>query len=166
LAADHPLVSFYSSKQPSIAGYLALDDTAVWSSVEAASRGKDEELRALAVRLRDRGRLKAIEIATEQPTATDKARRDYIEKNLPANVGTSIFVDRVPLTIYGGLKAGEARSHKRVRILRSGQDVAVDITQVSKAIAALTEKQELLRYYFVDEAMWKQVESIKGEDHG
>jgi len=26
----------------------------------------------------------------------------------------------------------------------------------------LTEKQELLRYYFVDEAMWKQVESIKG----
>jgi hypothetical protein len=60
------------------------------------------------------------------------------------------------------LKAGEARSHKRVRILRSGQDVAVDITQVSKAIAALTEKQELLRYYFVDEAMWKQVESIKG----
>lgn len=166
LAADHPLVSFYSSKQPSIAGYLALDDTAVWSSIEAASRGKDEELRALAVRLRDRGRLKAIEIATEQPTATDKARRDYIEKNLLANVGTSIFVDRVPLTIYGGLKAGEARSHKRVRILRSGQDVAVDITQISKAIAALTEKQELLRYYFVDEAMWKQVESIKGEDHG
>jgi HD superfamily phosphohydrolase len=162
LATDHPLVSFYSSKQPSISGYLALDDTAVWSAVEAATRGKNEELRALAVRLRDRGRLKAIEVATEQPTATDKARREYIEKNLLSNVGRSIFVDRVPLTIYGGLKAGEARSHKRVRILRSGQDVAGDITQVSKAIAALTEKQELLRYYFVDEAVWKQVESIKG----
>jgi HD superfamily phosphohydrolase len=162
LPSDHPLVFFYSSKQPSILGYLALDDTAVWSAVEAATRGKDEELRALAVRLRDRGRLKAIEIATEQPTATDKVRREYIETNLLANVGKSIFVDRVPLTIYGGLKAGEARSHKRVRILRSGQDVAVDITQVSKAIAALTEKQELLRYYFVDEAMWKQVENIKG----
>lgn len=166
LAADHPLVAFYSSKQPSIPGYLALDDTAVWSAVEAASRGKDKELRALAIRLRDRGRLKAIEIATEQPTATDKARREHIEKHLLAEIGTSIFVDRVPLTIYGGLKAGEARSHKRVRILRSGQDIAVDITQVSKAIAALTEKQELLRYYFVDEAMWKQVEGIKGENHG
>jgi HD superfamily phosphohydrolase len=89
LAADHPLVSFYSSKRPSILGYLALDDTAVWSAVEAATRGSDEELRALAVRLRDRGRLKAIEVATDQPTATDKARRDYIEKNLFGNVGTS-----------------------------------------------------------------------------
>jgi uncharacterized protein len=162
LAADHPLVSFYSSKKPSIAGYLALDDTAVWSAVEAATRGKDEELKGLAVRLRDRGRLKAIEIATEQPTPTDKARRDHIEKDLLADIGKSIFVDRVPLTIYGGLKAGEARSHKRVRILRPGQDIAVDITKVSKAIAALTEKQELLRYYFIDEALWKQVENIKG----
>jgi HD superfamily phosphohydrolase len=166
LAPDHPLVSFYSSKQPSIAGYLALDDTAIWSAVEAATRGNNEGLKQLAVRLRDRGRLKAIEIATEQPTATDKERREYIEQNLSADVGKSIFVDRVPLTIYGGLKAGEARSHKRVRILRSGQDTAVDITKVSKAIAALTEKQELLRYYFADEAKWKQVEAIRGENHG
>jgi len=161
LTADHPLASFYSSKQPSIDGYLTLDDTTVWSAVEAATRGKDEDLKALAVRLRDRGRLKAIEIATEQPTATDKARREYIDKNLTANIGKSIFVDRVPLTIYGGLKTGEARSHKRVRILRSGQDTAVDITKVSKAIAALTEKQELLRYYFAEEAQWKQVDAVR-----
>lgn len=162
LSEDHPLVTFYASKQPSISGYLALDDTAIWSAVEAASRGRDEELKALAIRLRDRGRLKAIEIATEQPTATDKARREYIAKNLQAKVGKTVFMDRVPLTIYGGLKAGEARSHKRVRVLRAGENTAVDITQVSKAIAALTEKQELLRYYFVDEAQWKQVENVKG----
>lgn len=162
LSDDHPLVTFYSSKQPSISGYLALDDTAVWSAVEAATRGTDGELKALAIRLRDRGRLKAIEIATEQPTTTDKARREYIDKNLQSEIGKTIFIDRVPLTIYGGLKAGEARSHKRVRVLRSGEATAVDITQVSKAIAALTEKQELLRYYFVDEALWKQVENVKG----
>lgn len=162
LSEDHPLVTFYSSKQPSISGYLALDDTAVWSAVEAATRGTDEELKALAIRLRDRGRLKAIEIATEQPTTTDKARREYIDKNLQLEIGKTVFMDRVPLTIYGGLKAGEARSHKRVRVLRPGENTAVDITQVSKAIAALTEKQELLRYYFVDEAQWKQVENVKG----
>jgi hypothetical protein len=106
--------------------------------------------------------LKAIEIGTEAPTATDKARRDYIEKNFADEIGKSIFVDRVPLTIYGGLKAGEARSHKRVRVLRAGEDTAVDITKVSKAIASLTEKQELLRYYFVNETQWKQIDDIKG----
>jgi uncharacterized protein len=162
LAGDHPLASFYSSKQPTIDAYLALDDTAVWSAVEAAARGQDEGLRALALRLRDRGRLKAIEIGTEQPTTTDKARREYIEKNLAADIDKSIFVDRVPLTVYGGLKAGEARSHKRVRVLRSGESTAADITKVSKAIAALTEKQELLRYYFVNEAEWQKVETIGG----
>lgn len=162
LTADHPLVAFYLSKQPSINGYLALDDTAVWSAVEAATRGKDENLRDLAVRLRDRGRLKAIEISTESPTDIDKARRDFIEKKLSAEIGKTIFVDRVPLTIYGGLKAGEARSHKRVRVLRVGQQTAVDITNVSKAIASLTEKQELLRYYFVDENRWKQVDAVRG----
>jgi uncharacterized protein len=162
LATDHPLVAYYAAKELSIDGYLALDDTAVWSAVEAAARGTDEELKAVAVRLRDRGRLKAIEISTETPTETDKARRDFIDKNLSSEIGRSIFVDRVPLTIYGGLKAGEARSHKRVRVLRAGQQTAVDITNVSKAIAALTEKQELLRYYFVEEACWKQVNAIGG----
>ena len=77
-------------------------------------------------------------------------------------MGKTVFMDRVPLTIYGGLKAGEARSHKRVRVLRSGDERAVDITAVSKAIAALTEKQELLRYYFVDDATRQRVIDIRG----
>lgn len=161
LSLDHPLAAYYSAEQPSLAGYLALDDTAVWSAVEAATRGNDETLRQLSIRLRDRGRLKAIEIPTEHPTASDRAKRDYIETKLSSQKGTKVFVDRVPLTIYGGLKAGEARSHKRVRVLLNGQDVAVDITRVSKAINALTEKQEVLRYYFVDESTWHDVNSIR-----
>ena len=142
--------------------YLALDDTAVWSAVEAASRGDHPTMRQIALRLRDRGRVKAVEIATEHPTEVDKARRKYIEENLEDRLGTSVFVDRVPLTIYGGIKSGEARSHKRVRVLRSGNDRAADITAMSKVVQALTEKQELLRYYFLDDAECDAVTSIKG----
>jgi hypothetical protein len=162
LPADHPLAAYYAAEEPSLDAYLALDDTAVWSAVEAAARGTNHALREIAERLRDRRRLKAIEIATERPTPTDKARRDYIEANFAAEMGKTVFMDRVPLTIYGGLKAGEARSHKRVRVLRSGDERAVDITAVSKAIAALTEKQELLRYYFVDDATRQRVIDIRG----
>lgn len=160
LSKSHPLVVYYSTKTPSIAEYLSLDDTTVWGAVEAATRGKDEQARSLARRLRDRRRLKAIEIATEQPSLTDRARREYIERSLKSELDQSIFVDRVPLTIYGGLKAGEARSHKRVRVLREGQQRAVDITKVSKAIAALTEKQEILRYYFLDDNTCESVRRI------
>lgn len=162
LPADHPLVSYYSSEKAELDRYLALDDTAIWGALEAASRGPDELLRRLASRLRNRGRLKAIEISTENPNATDRARRAYIEKEFADEIGKTVFVDRVPLTIYGGLKAGEAKSHKRVRVLRSGEDRAVDITTVSKAINALTEKQELLRYYFVDDAACERVNNIRG----
>ncbi len=45
LSDDHPLVTFYSSKQPSISGYLALDDTAVWSAVEEVSDWRSELVR-------------------------------------------------------------------------------------------------------------------------
>jgi hypothetical protein len=162
LRPDHPLAAYYGAQEPSLDCYLALDDTAVWSAVEAAARGSDSVVQGLAARLRDRRRLKAIEIATEQPTATDKARREYVEANLASELGKTIFVDRIPLTIYGGMKAGEARSHKRVRVLRAGSDRAFDITLVSKPIAALTEKQELLRYYFIDDATWQRVSDIRG----
>jgi HD superfamily phosphohydrolase len=162
LRPDHPLVAYYAAPEPSLDNYLALDDTAVWSAVEAAAHGSNDAVKGLAARLRDRRRLKAVEIATEQPSEADKARRDYFEGSLSAEIGKSIFIDRVPLTIYGGLKAGEARSHKRVRVLRSGDERAVDITAVSKAIAALTETQELLRYYFVDDATCQRVLDIKG----
>lgn len=162
IARDHPLSTYYSTEQPNVDLYLALDDTAVWSAVEAAARSKDELMRDWAIRLRDRGRLKSIEIATEEPTATDKARRDAIESKMGNKIGKTIFVDRAPLTIYGGLKAGVTRSHKRVRILRSGDERAVDITAISKAIAALTEKQEILRYYFVDDAACEHIKTIRG----
>jgi HD superfamily phosphohydrolase len=162
ISQDHPLAVFYGAETPTVDQYLALDDTAIWSAVESVARCGDALMRDWASRLRDRRRLKAIEIATERPTATDKIRREYIETKLRSEIGTTVFVDRVPLTIYGGIKAGETRSHKRVRILRSGDERAVDITLMSKAIAALTEKQEILRYYFVDDAMCDRVLEMRG----
>jgi len=100
LPPDHPLAVYYAADPPSVDHYLALDDTSVWSAIEAATRGADAEIQDLAVRLRDRRRLKAIEIATVNPTSIDKARHQFIQANLSSEIGKTIFVDRAPLMVY------------------------------------------------------------------
>ena len=162
LPIDHPLVSYYSTETPPLDQYLALDDTVIWSAIEAASRGSDDAASNIAKRLQSRGRLKAVEIAVEHPTPTDRARKTYIENELSDQIDKTIFRDRIPMTVYGGLNATDAKPHKRVRILQAGDERAVDITGVSKAVASLTDEQELLRYYFVDETVCDRVLRIKG----
>src|SRR5258708_146975 len=42
LSSDHPLAAYYAQQDPSLDLYLALDDTAVWSAIEAATRGSNQ----------------------------------------------------------------------------------------------------------------------------
>ncbi len=44
LPPDHPLAVYYAADPPSVDHYLALDDTSVWSAIEAATRGADAEI--------------------------------------------------------------------------------------------------------------------------
>ncbi|HQS10090.1 MAG: hypothetical protein B7Y12_07120 [Rhizobiales bacterium 24-66-13] len=161
LSEKHPLVEYYASTIPTLQRYLTLDDTVIWSAAEACKARTDTELGQLANRLRNRDLMKPITIDTTHPTATDRARRRYIEEHLGVEIGKSVFLDRAPLNIYKDARREPVKPHKRVRILRSDESTT-DLARLSKPIEALTEDQEILRYYFLNESTRQIVQNIRG----
>lgn len=162
--SDHPLRVYYKKATPDLESYFALDDAVVWSALEiSASNGKGP-IREFAERLCSRRILKAVSIDMVNPQPADIARRKSIDKSMKDGDGKLIFEDRAPLSIYKDPSKETVKPHKRVYVLRDGNKV-VDITSLSKPVAALFAEQEILRYYFVNEVDRKMVLSITGESH-
>ncbi len=161
---DHPLRAYYSKAAPDLESYFALDDAVVWSALEvSAAKGKGS-IREFAERLCSRKILKAVSIDMVNPQPADIARRKFIDQNMKSEIGKSVFEDRAPLSIYKDPSKETVKPHKRVYIRRDG-DKVVDITSLSKPVAALFAEQEILRYYFFNENDRKKVLDIKGESH-
>lgn len=160
---DHPLRTYYAKDTPDLESYIALDDAVVWSALEiSAVKGKGS-IREFAHRICSRKILKALSIDMVNPQPTDIARRKYLNQHMKDEVGKSIFEDRAPLSIYKDPSKETVKPHKRVYMRRDGGKV-VDITSLSKAVAALFEDQEILRYYFLNEDDRQTVLNITGED--
>jgi uncharacterized protein len=79
-------------------------------------------------------------------------------------IGKTIFEDRAPLSIYKDPSKETIKPHKRAYIRRENGKI-VDVTSLSKPVAALFEDQEILRYYFLNDMNREKVLGIKGEGH-
>ncbi|MCB1521110.1 MAG: HD domain-containing protein [Hyphomicrobiaceae bacterium] len=161
LPQNHPLVDYYSTKTPTLRQYLELDDTVVWGALEAACLSNDSHLKALAQRLRNRKPMKPIEINVVSPTKLDRARREHIDQLLESDGGKTIYTDRPKLSVYADHRKEDVPLHKRVYIQRNDSSVD-DIATLSGPIGSLKEPQEVLRYYFLDESVRKNVSEIGG----
>lgn len=161
---DHPLRAYYAKATPDLNSYFALDDAVVWSALElCAARGKGA-IRDFAGRICSREIMKGVAIDTVNPQPNDIARRKFISQNLKGELGKSVYEDRAPLSIYKDPSKEIVKPHKRVHIRREGGRV-VDITSLSKPVAALYEEQEILRYYFVNQDDRKKVLNVTGDSH-
>ncbi|WP_394886359.1 hypothetical protein ACG873_17860 [Mesorhizobium sp. AaZ16] len=161
---DHPLRAYYMKATPDLQSYFALDDAVVWSALEISAAKGNGPIREFAERLCSRKLLKAVSIDMVNPQPTDVARRKFIDQNMKGEIGKSIFEDRAPLSIYKDPSKETVKPHKRVYVRRDGNKV-VDITSLSKPVAALFADQEILRYYFINENDRKKVINITGESH-
>ncbi len=161
---DHPLRKFYSKEKPDLDDYFALDDAVVWSAMEISAKNGQGRIKEFADRICSRGIMRGVAIDTVNPQAVDKARREFIVKQFGGELGKTVFEDRAPLSIYKDPSKETVKPHKRVYIRRKGQKV-VDVTSLSKPVAALFEEQEILRYYFLNESDRKKVMSVTGEEH-
>ena len=161
LPSNHPLVKYYASATPSLELYAQLDDVVVWSAVTIATEGQDEALRLLSQRLRNRMPMKPIEIDQVNPTKIDRARRKKIDDLLGSDGGSTIFVDRPKLSAYADHRREAVPLHKRVHIQRNDGRVT-DIASMSGPIASLLRPREILRYYFLDESVRKDVAATGG----
>jgi len=159
---DHPLRVYYADATPTLKSYFALDDMVVWSAVEMSAAHGKGAIREFASRLCSRRLLKAVSIDMVNPQAADVERRKFIIREMNEELGRTIFEDRAPLSIYKDPSKELVKPHKRVHIRREGGKI-VDITSLSKPVAALFGEQEILRYYFIKENCYKSVIDVTGE---
>ncbi|HLY58057.1 MAG TPA: HD domain-containing protein [Stellaceae bacterium] len=157
LAADDPLVGFFSPGGDTLANYLALDDFGVWATIARVAQRGEGFAAAIAKRLRDRKLYKALDVNAEcpvlpgeEPDETEQRRLreiQRIETFLGDRLGTDVFRDRASVSIYGEIGEDEAKRHKMLSIrLRDG--TTREITVLSPTIRTLGKPRTLVRYYF------------------
>ncbi len=161
---DHPLRAYYAKSTPDLKSYFALDDAVVWSALELSATKGSGTIKDFAERICYRRIMKGVAIDTVNPQMIDHARRRFIDKNFRIDLGMTVFEDRAPLSIYKDPSKETVKPHKRVHIRREGGKV-VDLTSLSKPIAALYQEQEVLRYYFINEGDRKKVANVTGESN-
>jgi hypothetical protein len=161
----NPLVTYFAAAEPTLALYLALDDAVVWNMIEACAANSPEPVGSLARDIRDRKLRKVIEIDMVNATELDRRRKGFIDNDLKSSFGRTIFRDAVSLSIYKDAQREDIPAHKRVFVKRADGNI-VDIVALSKAVAALTEDQDLLRYYFADRHEHESVPKCMGEFNG
>jgi uncharacterized protein len=161
---DHPLRAYYAKGTPDLKDYFALDDAVVWSAIEISGIKGKGLIRNFAERICSRGIMKGIAIDMVNPQPNDKARKKFIDQHLKDELGKTVFEDRAPLSIYKDPSKETVKPHKRVHIRREGGRV-VDITSLSKPVAALYQEQEILRYYFINQDDLKKVQNTTGGSH-
>jgi HD superfamily phosphohydrolase len=161
----NPLLNYFSAAEPTLALYLALDDAVVWNMIEACAENGPDDIRLLARDIRDRKLRKAIEIDMVNTTERDRRRKGFIDNDLKPSIGQTIFRDAASLSIYKDAQREDIPAHKRVFVKRADGSV-VDIVALSKAVAALTEDQNVLRYYFADRHDYESVLTCMGGANG
>lgn len=174
LNLDHPLVRFLRSKedltdqprvQEKIECYRRLDDYTAWALIEQLTHCADEYARMLATRLVQRNRLRVIDVTAKFAHHPDLEIQlnveSNIEKRFSDKLGKTVFVDRAPLNLYSRIGSESAKEHKKVRVL-NGEGKAIEIMDFPDTIISqrLTEKRNLVRYYFLDDGEFSSAEKL------
>jgi hypothetical protein len=125
----------------------------IWGALDALSRAPDQAIADLAIRLRHRNLYKTLdmqEFGSDEGTQRAAARR--LDRDFASQIGDTVLKDEgAALSIYTQVGGDDEKAHKKLRIL-DGRDRPIEITGMSRVIAALREKRTLTRYYFANES--------------
>jgi len=149
LQADHPIIRFFATSQPTVADYLALDDSVVFGGLERMSKSEEPLIRDLSRRLLDRRLYKPLDIRQFGPDpGRQAARAKKIDKLFAgADKNTIIKDSAARLSIYTQIGGDDEKAHKKLRILDSDGRVR-EITALSDVVRVLAQEHTLTRYYF------------------
>ena len=176
LPNKHPLLSF--ARDPnSLDRILALDDTVLWGALSFLTGAKDETIRNLAVRLRDRQLYKCIDVRERLWTKFGEDENEQVVEQACQNVDAKIADwlasktdvaprimtdkdDRVPYKRFQESKG----PLNQIRIKTSSGEL-VDLVKRSKVVAAI-KTFNLYRAYVSDDNARQFVEKAIGAERG
>ena len=165
LDTDHPLPNFLRNGEK-MEDYRRLDDDVVWGAVERVSRSKEETAKVFANRLRNREPMRVLDITQvcgHDPVLLLNAER-LVDQHVSGQIGTTVFKDTAPFSLYSRIGGETAKAHKMVRV-RNGSGGVQEITTFPDTIIGghLQPARKLVRYYFLtDEDKASAEKAMKG----
>lgn len=157
LAEDDPLLQFL--KEPTVARYLALDDTTVIASLALAARAASGDAGAvpeLASRIVNRKKAHSVDLeqwAIDHECDYQKIKRSairYARDELGLTIGRDAFFDEPELSVYGKGSRESVPLHKRLWI-DAGSGEPVEITTASTVIRRQPKLRRMGRLFFLRE---------------
>jgi uncharacterized protein len=147
LEQTHPLVKFFSTKTPTVDGYLKLDDVVLLASFERMMFARNATISKLAHGLRHRELYKTLDCRSFDPASEWQAVSiKKIDRGSDSFSGAVIKDDGAKLSIYTHVGSDDEKAHKKLRILETSGKVP-EITALD-GIAAKLQDLRLTRYYF------------------
>lgn len=153
LEGRHPLIRFFGKDGATVPNYLRLDDAIVWGAIERMVEAPDTSIASLALRLRNRDLYKALDLRSfgyDEGRQRRAARRISAEFESELRKGTVLKDDGATVGIYTQVGGDDDRAHKKLYILDAGGPR--EITDLSRVVSALAQKQQFTRYYFQSES--------------
>jgi HD superfamily phosphohydrolase len=149
----HPLILFFRPGGATLANYLALDDYVIGGAIEQMTESEDDALANLAKDLRERRLYKTLDLRTfghdegRQRRAARRIDRDF-EQELAR--GTVIKDEGAAISLYTQIGGDDEKTHKKLHILDANWPR--EITDLSRVVRELAQKQQFTRYYFESES--------------
>ncbi len=151
----HPLVRFFQPDGATLVNYLALDDVVVAGAIERMVESQDASIADLAQRLRERRLYKTLDLRAafghDQGKQSKAAKRIDEKFNQEKAIGTVIKDEGAAVSLYTQIGGDDEKTHKKLHILDPGRGPR-EITEVSRFVGELAQKQQFTRYYFANES--------------
>ena len=151
LTSDHPLWRFFSTVEPAVEDYLALDDVILMGALEPMSRAADGLVCDLARRLRERRFYKTLDLTYfghDEGRLAMAARVLDRKRKEGGFTGAVIKDEGASFGLYTEIGGDDDKIHKKLHIVDA--QGAQEVSRHSRLIRALADagKRRLTRYYF------------------
>ena len=164
LQAGYPLLQYIAAENPSLAQYLALDDTSVWSLLPALEGAPDARIAALAGRLLRRDLFKCVDIGvrlsntgSDEKVRFQRALTDLLKNERPEP--STVMSDEPRVTGYDWYSWGDESALKKVLICDREQNKNFDIGDRSDVVKALRQRQ-FFRIHVPDRDWQQRLETL------
>jgi len=168
LAAEHPLVCFFSKGGETLENYRRLDDVLVWGAIHSLATDGEGECQNFAQRILHRQRPACLDIQTAFPSDAERQRRlkHSLNDTFKAELGKTVFLDSASLSLYGAVGADDSHAQKRLMIQLANGDLKEITDFVDATIAGSDRRRPFDRYFFLNDSDCKKalsaVDAIDG----
>jgi HD superfamily phosphohydrolase len=164
MTESDPLLVFFRDDKADVRRYLQLDDSLIWSAIAQMSSAKDDHIREMAIRLRDRQLYKCIDVG-ERALHLGGDSLAHFKRRLKEDFGnlldSTVLRDEVNLTAYGWHDYEESGALQKV-LVADATGRSRDIVELSPTVKAI-QPHKVFRIYCGSTRERQAIEKLREE---